>query len=501
MSEATIRRKTLVDYRITAAKCEGCGASYFPPKSFCNVEGRSSKMRHVDYFESVGTLFTGTVIRKATSRFGHLSPFLAGIISFDDGKIKVPGRITDQVPPDGEVDVSEFIGRGVVPRFRRLYANGGYGVVSYSSLNFSLVDDYYCHFPQKRQGNEVHKKSRPGIVGYGVYLPKFRVRNDDSSASGGVRERTVPFQDEDTTTFAVEAGRRALIHAGVRSREVKKCFLGSESTPYAVKPSMSTVCQALELGEKYEDGFISGGVDSQFACKAATDLFIDAAALVAYPTFGGSNVMVIGSDNSQAAPHDALDSTVGAGAAAYVFGERGVIATLDHYAPYTSDTADFYRRDGEKYPRHGGRFTGKPAYFKHVTSAIRNVLKESGLCPGDFAYAVNHSPNARYPLMAALEMGFQKDQVEPGLVVEQIGNLYSASCPTALAAVLDIAKPGERILATSYGSGAGSDSYVFTATDLILEKRPGTIRVRDQVDSPKRQYVDYGTYRAWKDMS
>jgi len=501
LSEATLRRKALVDYRITAARCEGCGAVYFPPKSFCNVEGRSSKMSYIDHFESLGVFYTGTVIRKPTSRFSHFSSFLAGIVSFDDGAIRMPGRITDQLLGDGEVDVTEFIGREVVPRFRRLYANGGGGIVCYSSLNFSFADDYYRQFPETREVKEALDKSRPGIVGYGVYLPKFRVRNQDSSSAAGVKERTVPFQDEDTATFAVEAGRRALIHAGVKSRDVKKCFLGSESTPYAVKPSMSTVCQALELGERYEDGFISGGVDTQFACKAATDLLIDAAALVMYPTFGGRNVMVIGSDNSQAAPHDALDSTVGAGAAAYILGEYGVIATLDHYSPYTSDTADFYRRDGEKYPRHGGRFTGKPAYFKHVTSAMSNVLKESGLSPRDFAYVVSHSPNARYPLMAALEMGFERSQVEPGLVVEQVGNLYSGSCLTALAAVLDIAKPGERILATSYGSGAGSESYVFTVTDLILEKRLRSIPVREQVESPKRQYVDYGTYRAWKEMS
>ncbi|MEM3045473.1 MAG: hydroxymethylglutaryl-CoA synthase [Candidatus Bathyarchaeia archaeon] len=501
MSEATIRRKTLIDYRITAAKCENCGATYFPPKSFCNVEGRSSKMSYLDYFESTGVLYTGTVVRKPTNRFSHFSSFLVGIVSFDDGALKVPGRITDQLPGEVEVDISDLIGREVVPRFRRLYANGGSGIVSYSSLNFSFADDYYRQFPPVCEVKEAHEKSRPGIVGYGVYLPKFRVRNEDPASSGGVEERTVPFQDEDTATFAVEAGRRALIHAGIKSRDVKKCFLGSESTPYAVKPSMSTVCQSLELGEKYEDGFMSGGVDTQFACKAATDLFIDAAALVAYPVFAGSNVMVIGSDNSQAAPHDALDSTVGAGAAAFIFGEHGVIATLDHYAPYTSDTADFYRRDGEKYPRHGGRFTGKPAYFKHVTTAMSNVLKQSGLGPRDFAYVVNHSPNARYPLAAALEMGFQREQVEPGLVVEKIGNLYSGSCLTALAAVLDIAKPGDRILATSYGSGAGSESYVFTVTDLILEKRLRSITVREQIENPKREYVDYGTYRAWKEMS
>ncbi len=420
---------------------------------------------------------------------------MSGIISFDDGNIRVPGRITDYAPPDGELDVTRFIGKGVVPRFRRLYMDGSQGLIYYSSFNFSFEDDYYP-YQEYVKTEPPNASERPGIVGYGVYLPKFRIKGDYL----GVKERTVPFADEDTTTFAVEAGKRALIHAGVDCRYVKKCFVGSESTPYAVKPSMSTVCQALQLGEEYEGGFFSGGVDSQFACKAATDLFIDAAALVAYPTFGGEYVMVIGSDNSQADRDDPLDFTVGAGAAAYIFGKRGVIATLDYYVPYTSDTPDFYRREGQKYPRHGGRFTGEPAYFKHVGTAMKTALKMSGLTPKDIRFVVCHSPNAKYPYEAALEAGFEKEQFEPGLVVRYIGNLYSGSSPTALAAVLDMAEPGDRVLMTSYGSGAGSESYIFTVTKEIERKRERSIPVKQQIESPRKEYVDYNTYRKWKEM-
>jgi len=498
MSEPITRRKILVDYRIQVSKCADCGRTYFPPKFFCDTEGRRSRMNLVDYFYSKGTLTSGSVIRRPTNSFLHIGSFMAGIVSLNDGNIRVPGRITDYAPPEGELDVTRFIGRGVVPRFRRLYMDGPQGLIYYSSFNFSFEDDYYPY--QEYAKMELPNASeRPGIVGYGIYLPKFRIKSEDESGLG-VRERTVPFADEDTTTFAVEAGKRALIHAGVDCRYVKKCFVGSESTPYAVKPSMSTVCQALQLGEEYEGGFFSGGIDSQFACKAATDLFIDAAALVVYPTFGGEYVMVIGSDNSQADRNDPLDFTVGAGAAAYIFGKRGVIATLDHYVPYTSDTPDFYRRDGQKYPRHGGRFTGEPAYFKHVGTAMKTALKVSGLTPKDIRFVVCHSPNAKYPYLAALEAGFQKEQIEPGLVVRYIGNLYSGSSPTALATVLDMAEPGDRILMTSYGSGAGSESYIFTVTKEIEKKRERSIPVKQQIESPRKEYVDYNTYRTWKEM-
>jgi len=497
MSEPITRRKILVDYRISAVRCENCGKVYFPPKSFCDREGRTSKMRRIDYFYRKGFFLAGAVINRPTNRFRHLGSFISGVIGFQEGDLRVPGRITDYIPPE-EDDLSKFIGKGVLPRFRRIYTDGISGLVYYSSLNFSFEDDYYP-FQEYIKIRPSKISEKPGIVGYGVYLPKFRIRNEPAVL--GVKERTLPFVDEDTTTFAVEAGKRALIHSGIDSKYVKKCFVGSESPPYAVKPVMATVSQVLELGERYEDGFFSGGIDSQFACKAATDLFIDAAALVAYPSFGGEYVMVIGADNSQAAPGDPLDYTVGAGGAAYIFGRRDVIATLDYYVPYTSDTPDFYRREGEKYPRHGGRFTGEPAYFKHVLTAIKAILEKSRLTPKGIDYVVLHAPNAKYPYRAALTSGFEKDQIEPSLVVTHIGNLYSGSSLTGLAAVLDIAEPGERILMASYGSGAGSEAYLFTVTDQITEKRERIIPVREQIENPHRQYVDYATYRRWKEIS
>jgi hydroxymethylglutaryl-CoA synthase len=190
---------------------------------------------------------------------------------------------------------------------------------------------------------------------------------------------------------------------------------------------------------------------------------------------------------------------VGAGGAAFIIGKRDVIATLDHYVSYTSDTPDFYRREGQRYPRHGGRFTGKPAYYKHVQNSMGRILEESGMAPGDFAHIVLHSPNGVFPLRAATEMGFEREQIETGLVVTRIGNLYSGSSLTGLAAVLDVVEPGERILMVSYGSGAGSDAYVFTATDKILEKRGRLVTLEEQIESPLTEYIDYNTYRKMKE--
>jgi hydroxymethylglutaryl-CoA synthase len=45
----------------------------------------------------------------------------------------------------------------------------------------------------------------------------------------------------------------------------------------------------------------------------------------------------------------------------------------------------------------------------------------------------------------------------------------------------------------SYGSGAGSDGFVFTVTENIRGKARLAARTRPQLDENKN-YLDYGTY-------
>jgi hydroxymethylglutaryl-CoA synthase len=68
-----------------------------------------------------------------------------------------------------------------------------------------------------------------------------------------------------------------------------------------------------------------------------------------------------------------------------------------------------------------------------------------------------------------------------------------------LAAVLDVAKPDETILMVSYGSGAGSDSYLLRTTSQLVEKRPRQkATVKYQAENQFLEYVDYITYRRLK---
>ena len=112
--------------------------------------------------------------------------------------------------------------------------------------------------------------------------------------------------------------------------------------------------------------------------------------------------------------------------------------------------------------------------------------------PTDFTYAVFHQPNPKFPLEIAKRLGFTKQQLEIGLLNPEIGNPYSASSPLGLIATLDVAKPGDKILLASFGSGAGSDAFSFIVEDNILNKRKNIISLREQIDDNLE--INYSTY-------
>lgn len=339
-----------------------------------------------------------------------------------------------------------------------------------------------------------------GIVGYGVYVPSYRIKveeiarvwgDDPQAISRGlvVQEKSVPASDEDTATISVEASRHALERAVIDSKKIGAVYVGSESHPYAVKPTATIVAEAVDAAPHLT------AADMEFACKAGT------AGMQACMGLVDSNIveygLAVGADTAQGAPGDALEYTASAGGAAYIIGKKDTIADIDFTCSYTTDTPDFYRREGMPYPRHGGRFTGVPAYFKHVIAASNEMFDKMGTDASSYDYAVFHQPNGKFYLKAAKKLGFKKEQVQHGLLTPVIGNTYSGATPLGLAAILDVAQAGDKILAVSYGSGAGSDAFSITVTDKIEEKRDLAPKVQDMIQN--KCYVDYALYAKFKD--
>jgi len=73
-----------------------------------------------------------------------------------------------------------------------------------------------------------------------------------------------------------------------------------------------------------------------------------------------------------------------------------------------------------------------------------------------------------------------------------VGNTYAGSSILGLTAILDEAKPGDRILLVSFGSGAGSDAISFAVTDQIVGRAALAPQTAAYVQ--RRKPIDYGSY-------
>lgn len=327
-----------------------------------------------------------------------------------------------------------------------------------------------------------------GIVSYGAYVPRYRITPEeigkvwgaDGAAMGvglNVKRKSVPAPDEDTITISTEALRQALVRGKIDPQDIGALYVGSESHPYAVKPTATVVAQAVGATPNLT------AADFEFACKAGT-----AAIQTCLGMVGAGMIkygVAIGSDTSQGAPGDALEYSASAGGAAFVIGRGAVIARVEQTLSYTTDTPDFWRREGQRYPSHSGRFTGEPAYFRHVSECANRLMQAAGTTPKEYQHVVFHQPNGKFPQRIGRTLGFTDEQMRWGLVTPYIGNTYSGAALIGLANVLDHANPGERVLMVGYGSGAGSDAFEIVTTDALAAYDRG-------FGVPVQQYLENG---------
>jgi hydroxymethylglutaryl-CoA synthase len=339
-----------------------------------------------------------------------------------------------------------------------------------------------------------------GIVSYGSYVPVYRIKPEEIARIWGddpekmknnlfILSKSVPAPDEDVATISVEAARNALKRKKINPQDIGAIYVGSESHPYAVKPTATVVAAAIGMPLEYF------AADYEFACKAGTAGMQNVKAMVDanYIKYG----FAIGSDTSQGAPGDALEYSASAGGTAMLIGKEDVIAEINDTLSVSTDTPDFWRREGEPYPRHGERFTGEPGYFKHVVAAAKAMMSRMGTKSSDYDYVVFHQPNGKFPTRVAKMLSFTEEQYKTGLLTPYIGNTYSGSTMTGLSAILDEAKPGDRILAVSFGSGAGSDAFDITVTDnMKIYKRENAPGVRKMIENVT--FIDYAIYTKFR---
>ena len=441
---------------------------------------RASKIYRLNIFENVlkeGKIYAKTRIHSGSNllEFNRKVPYTNALIRASNKLVF------------GLVDEDVEIGDEVFSRVGKLGRMGSglniYGIVWEKKREFSRPKSI-----ESKEKREVKGDSRIGIEGYGVYVPRYRLNVSDLKEVWGREARGIksfPGKFDDQASYACNSTLNALSHCSVKGEEIGFIEVGSESKVYAVKPTASIVAGLL----KSEDCL---ACDNEFACKAGTHAMINGFNFV---KVNGRFGLAIGSDSSQGAPGDELELTASDGAASFVIGKKNPIAIIEGYTSYTTDTSDFWRNEGERFPKHAARFTGEPAYYKHTINAAKRLMEKLDLELEEIDYVVFHQPNSKFPRVVGKRLGFKEEQIEPGIVFDFIGNSYSACSLLGLAKVLDQAAPHQRILIISYGSGAGSDAISLVTTPAINEKRKNIKRsVKSWIGEEDRDNLIFGSY-------
>jgi len=306
----------------------------------------------------------------------------------------------------------------------------------------------------------------PGIVSYGAYVPPTRLALSMSAGrapKAGGPERAVAWNDEDAVTMGVAAGANAL--AGFDRASVDALFFASTTSPFREKQGAALVAKALDLRRDARTADLSGSL------RAGTDALL--AAFDAVAAGSARRVLVVASDCRLGAPGSAQEQAFGDGAAAFLIGASDTIADLAGSHAFAEEIVDVWRSEGDPFVHSWEeRFVVQEGYTPGITEAVRGLLARIHASPGDFTKAALYAPDARSFAGAAAALGLERSAlVDP--LFGRLGNAGVAFAPLLLAAALETAQPGERLLLGSYGDGGAA--FAFTATPHLekLEPRRG----------------------------
>ncbi|MBI3040729.1 MAG: hydroxymethylglutaryl-CoA synthase [Chloroflexi bacterium] len=332
-----------------------------------------------------------------------------------------------------------------------------------------------------------------GITSAGAYVPIYRLaRGDIARVWAGGRgvavagERAVANFDEDTISMAVEASIDCL--KGIDREQIDGLYFASTTAPYREKQSATMVAEALDLRREI---FTADFTDS---LRAGTNAM--RAAIDAVKAGSAKKVLVTAADCRLGALQSEYEQNFGDGAVAILISNSGVIASVEGSYSHSNDIIDLWRTDTNTFVNASeDRFSVTYGYLENVQEGVSKLLERYNLSPKDFAKAALYAFDARRHLELARNLGFDaKTQLQDSLF-NTVGNTGAAYALMILAATLEEAKAGDRILFTSYGDGC--DAYILQATDKI-GKLKGRKGIKGHVASklPLPDYTKYLRYRS-----
>ena len=331
-----------------------------------------------------------------------------------------------------------------------------------------------------------------GIIGYGVYVPRYRILVNDIAKAWGSRgrgEKSVTGADEDAVTMAVEACINAMDSSGLSPEKIGAIYFGSTSSPYIENYGSGVIKEVLGFAPEVEiSEFTSSPSAGISALKAAMDS-INAKRF--------ENVLVIATDCRPAELGSEVEMTFGAGAAAFVLGTGDTVADIEETFTYSTMMLDRWRHPKDDYVRsYDYRFTREYGYLNHVKAAVEGLLKKTGSSIDQFRHIVLQEPDGRIPREISRTLEIKKEQTGSSLV-GILGDTGASSVFLALSDVLDNAKAGDKVLAVAYGSGT-SDAVCLKITGGAEQKKAKVRSLRSYIED--KEFIDYLKYMKYSDI-
>ena len=309
-----------------------------------------------------------------------------------------------------------------------------------------------------------------GILSFGAYVPPIRIPRQAIAdgigwAVPGIKglakgERAVANWDEDSITMAVEAGRDCLRNIDVQPESIQ---LASTTLPFHDRSNSGVVADALGLGKSIRTEDIGG------SRRAATSALVRLAGTDQTPS------LLVASDCRDTKPGSVQEMQYGHAAAAVLFGSGEPIALIKGTASVHEDLIDQYRGSDTDYDYVlEERWVREEGYFKIVPAAVSAALEDAKLDIGEIHRIV-------LPASSGTIRGLAKKlKTDADLFADPLsancGDSGAAHPLLMLAASLEAAVPGEKILVLGFGQGA--DAIVLETTPALesLQRSHGPSR-------------------------
>ena len=325
-----------------------------------------------------------------------------------------------------------------------------------------------------------------GIISYGTYFPSLRITRAEyqkalGSCGASFSEKTVADFDEDSLTMGIAAAKDALAE-GINPEEISLLAWASTSPPYSEKSLSGSLTEMLGLRKNLFS------TEHGQSTRAGGEAFLTAISLLKGGF--GQKALVIIADSARANVKDPIEHGLAAGSAAFILGRENPLAVVDGFAAQVQENlGERFRKAGSNDLKDIGvkTFTSK-AYENLMANTVNELMEKENQKPADYNYIILHEMDNRLPLKVGKKLGFREEQIIPGQLYENTGDTGAASPFLSLAAVLDQAKPGEKIIVAVYGSGAGTLAF-----SLTVRRAVDKIPLREKLNYDKK-YLNFIQY-------